>query len=134
MNLIMAHQYIPQLTEEIKNAVLGNVGSLGVFRVGAEDAEFLQKQFEPEFSQFDLVNLDNFNLIVKLIINGKVNPSFKVQTIIPQEGNPTAIDPIRQLVKLKYGKSKAEVEAKIAQRSRLGESDALQQSVPIKGI
>ena len=57
LNLIIAHQYMPQLTEQIKNAVLGNVGSIASFRVGAEDAEFLEKHFKPEFSQFDLVIL-----------------------------------------------------------------------------
>ena len=61
LSLIMAHQYMPQLTEEIRDAVLGNVGTMGALRIGAEDAEKLEKQFEPGFSRFDLVNLDNLN-------------------------------------------------------------------------
>jgi len=120
LNLIMAHQYIPQLEENIKNAVLGNVGSIAAFRIGAEDAEFLEKQFEPEFSRFDLVNLDNFTLVVKLMIEGKIYPSFKMETLKPQEGNPEIVAPIKKIAKLKYGRRKEIVEADIAQRSRLG--------------
>lgn len=122
LNLIMAHQYIPQLQEDIKNAVLGNVGSMAAFRIGAEDAEFLEKQFEPEFSRFDLVNLDNFTLVVKLMIEGKVYPSFKMETVKPKEGNPEIVAPIKKIAKLKYGKAKELVEADIAQRSHLGPS------------
>jgi len=119
LNLIMAHQYIPQLEEDIKNAVLGNVGSMAAFRIGAEDAEFLEKQFEPEFSRFDLVNLDNFTLVIKLMIEGKVYPSFKMETVKPQEGNPEIVGPIKKIAKLKYGRRKEIVEAEIRGRSGL---------------
>ncbi|MEK9135161.1 MAG: type IV secretion system DNA-binding domain-containing protein, partial [Patescibacteria group bacterium] len=120
LNLTLTHQYISQLTEEIRNAVLGNVGTIGAYRVGASDAEFLEKQFEPEFSRFDLVNLDNFTLILKLMINNKVYPAFKIQTILPQKGNKDIVAPIKKLSKLKYGRPRQEVEAEIIQRSRLG--------------
>jgi len=120
LNLIMAHQYIPQLEDNIKNAVLGNVGSMAAFRIGAEDAEFMEKQFEPEFSRFDLVNLDNFTLITKLMIDNKVYPPFKMQTLKPVEGNREIVEPLKTIAKLKYGKPKEIVEADIAQRSRLG--------------
>ena len=118
LNLIMAHQYIPQLTEEIKNAVVGNVGSMAAFRVGAEDAQFLETQFKPEFSQFDLVNLDNFHLIVKMLIKGKLASSFEMQTIQPDIGNPEIVESIKQLAKLKYGRRKEIVEAEIRERSK----------------
>ena len=116
LNLIMAHQYIPQLQEEIKNAVLGNVGTIGAFRIGAGDAEFLEKQFEPEFSRFDLVNLDNFTLILKLMIDNKIYPPFKAATIMPERGNPEIVGPLKRIAKLKYGRPKEIVEADIAQR------------------
>ncbi len=119
LNLILAHQYIPQLTQEIRNAVLGNVGTVGAFRIGADDAEFLEKQFEPEFSRFDLVNLDNFNLIIKMMIENKISSSFKLQTIIPKKGNPEIVKPIKELSRLKYGREKALVEAEIMERSKL---------------
>ena len=119
LDLILAHQYIPQLTPEIKNAVLGNVGTIAAFRIGADDAEFLEKQFEPEFSRFDLVNLDNFNLITKMMLNNKVSSPFRMEIMRPQEGNPKIIEPIKKLSKLKYGRPKQEVEAEIAKRSQI---------------
>jgi len=117
LNLTLAHQYIPQLTPEIKNAVLGNVGTIGAFRLGAEDAEFLEKQFEPGFSRFDLVNLDNFNLIIKMMLNNKVSTSFKMELIFPKKGKAEIIPAIKKISKLKYGKPKALVEQEIIQRS-----------------
>jgi hypothetical protein len=119
LNLILAHQYIPQLKEEIRNAVLGNVGTITAFRIGVNDAEFLEKQFEPEFSRFDLVNLDNFNLIVKMLIENKVSSPFKMQTYPPQKGDPSITEPIKEMSKLKYGRPKVIVEQEIAQRSKL---------------
>ena len=121
LNLILAHQYIPQLAEQIRNAVLGNAGTIGAFRVGANDAEFLEKQFEPEFSRFDLVNLDNFVLILRLMIEGKTTPPFKIQTVVPKKGNPEIVEPIKKLSKLKYGRRKEDVEAEIARRMKLSQ-------------
>jgi len=121
LNLILAHQYIPQLTDEIRNAVLGNVGTIAAFRIGADDAEFLEKQFEPEFSRFDLVNLDNFNLIIKIMIEGKISSPFKLKIIKPREGNSETIELIKKISKLKYGRAKVIVEQEIAQRSRMAD-------------
>jgi len=120
LNLILAHQFIPQLTEEIKNAVVGNVGSMGAFRIGALDAEFLEKQFAPEFSRFDLLNTDNFQLIIKMMINGSVSAPFKAKIYKPKEGSREQVAELKRLAKLKYGKPKAEVEKEIMERSRLG--------------
>ena len=119
LNLILAHQYIPQLETEIKDAVFGNVGTIGAFRVSADDGELLEKQFEPEFSRFDLVNLDNFNLVIKMLINGKVSNPFHLQTIKPKKGEPRQIDSLKKISRLKYGKSKDLVEAEIGRRSKL---------------
>ncbi|OGZ69598.1 MAG: hypothetical protein A3D44_03405 [Candidatus Staskawiczbacteria bacterium RIFCSPHIGHO2_02_FULL_42_22] len=117
LNLTIAHQYIPQLTDQIRDSVFGNVGTIGAFRVGATDAEFLEKQFEPGFSRFDLVNLDNFNLIVKMMINNKTSTPFKMQTFPPQKGNPKIVEPIKKISKLKYSKARAIVEEEIVKRS-----------------
>jgi len=117
LNLIMAHQYIPQLTDQIKNAVLGNVGTIGAFRIGAEDAEFLEKQFEPGFSRFDLVNLDNFNLIIKMMLNNKTSTPFKMEILPKKKGTPGIVEAIKKISKLKYGKQKSIVESEISQRS-----------------
>lgn len=120
LNLILAHQFIPQLTPEIRNAVVGNVGSIGAFRVGADDAEFLEKIFEPEFSKFDLLNLDNFQLIARLMINNNISSSFKIKTIKPQGGTSEMVPSIKALSKLKYARPKEEVEKEITLRAKLG--------------
>jgi hypothetical protein len=117
LNLIMAHQYMPQLKQEIRDAVLGNVGTIGAFRIGAEDAENLEKQFEPGFSRFDLVNLDNFSMIIKMMINNRISSPFKMSTLPPPKGKPEIIDAIKKLSKLKYSRPKAVVEQEISQRS-----------------
>jgi hypothetical protein len=115
--MIMAHQYMPQLTDEIREAVLGNVGTIGAFRIGAEDAEKLEKQFEPGFSRFDLVNLDNFTLIIKMMINNKISTPFKMTTLLPPKLRPEIVEPIKKISKLKYTRPKAIVQEEIAQRS-----------------
>jgi hypothetical protein len=117
LNLIMAHQFIPQLTEEIRDAVLGNVGSMAAFRVGAEDADFLEKQFEPGFSRSDLVNLDNFYLVLKMMLNNKVSTPFKMRIKPPSKGRPEIVDAIKKISKLKFGKPRVLVEEDILERS-----------------
>lgn len=134
LSLIMAHQYIPQLTDQIKDAVLGNVGTIGAFRIGAEDAEFLEKQFEPGFSRFDLVNLDNFNLILKMMLNNKISTPFKMQTLAPKKGLPNIVEPIKKIAKLKYGKPKALVENEIIKRSFVNTPVTPQTPPPIKSL
>ena len=117
LNLIMAHQYMPQLKQEIRDAVLGNVGTLAAMRIGAEDAENLEKQFEPGFSRFDLVNLDNQNVIIKMMINNKISTPFKMKTLTTPGGKPEIVDAIKKISKLKYSRPKAIVEQEIMQRS-----------------
>ncbi len=117
LNLIMAHQYMPQLKEEIRDAVLGNVGTIGAFRIGAEDAENLEKQFEPGFSRFDLVNLDNFTMVIKMMIDNKISTPFKMLTLPTPKGKPEIVEAIKKISKLKYGRPKAIVEQEIMQRS-----------------
>jgi hypothetical protein len=117
LNLTIAHQYMPQLKDEIRDAVLGNVGTIGAFRIGAEDAEKLEKQFEPGFSRFDLVNLDNLNLIVKMMISGKTSTPFKMHLEPFQKGRVEIVEAVKKISKLKYGKPKAIVEEEISHRS-----------------
>lgn len=130
LNLTIAHQYIAQLTDQIKNAVLGNVGSMGAFRIGADDAEYLEKQFGPEFSKNDLINLDNFNLIFKMMLNNKISTPFKMATYPPQKGNEDIIPSLKKISKLKYGKPKQLVEEDIMQRSFVQTPTSPQQMPP----
>ncbi len=83
LNLIMGHQYIEQLSEKVKFAVFGNVGTLVVFRVGAADAEELVKEFTPVFTEEDLVNLPKYNICLKLMIDGVASDPFSARGLAP---------------------------------------------------
>lgn len=119
LNLTLAHQYIAQLDEKIRNAAFGNVGSIACFRVGQEDADIMEKQFEPDFSRYDLINLPNRHLVLKLLVNGSVNPAFKMKTLDIKVGDYGQVEGMRKLSHLKYGRDKSMVEKEIIQRSRL---------------
>ncbi|OGZ61378.1 MAG: hypothetical protein A3H51_01220 [Candidatus Spechtbacteria bacterium RIFCSPLOWO2_02_FULL_38_8] len=84
LNLTIAHQFIKQLEEKIRDSVFGNVGSMVAFRVGADDAEFLEKHFEPTFAQSDLINIPNFNAHAKLLINNQTIDPFNFKTLPPE--------------------------------------------------
>ncbi len=113
LSLNMAHQYVAQLEENIRDAVFGNVGSICSFRVGAEDAEFLEKQFAPTFSANDLMNIDNLNAYLKTLINGKPAKPFNIQTPFAPKGNHDQIDQLRELSYKKYGGNRSDIEALI---------------------
>jgi len=83
LNLIIAHQYIEQLEEEVAAAVFGNVGTIIVFRIGATDAEALEPEFEPVFEMNDLVNLSKYHIYLKLMINGVASNPFSAVTLSP---------------------------------------------------
>ncbi|MCD6094703.1 type IV secretory system conjugative DNA transfer family protein [bacterium] len=116
--LIISHQFIGQLPEPIRKAVFGNVGTIMSFRVGAEDAEFLQKQFEPVFSSQDLINLDNFNAYIKLMTEGKVSKPFNIKTYPPSPSNKEKAKKIKEYCWLKYGRDRDIVEKEIEERRR----------------
>ncbi len=114
--LTVAHQFIAQLDEKIKNSVFGNVGSMAVFRVSSEDAEYLEKQFTPVFSAKDLMNIDNHNSYVKMLSNGKPVKPFSMETNLPPRGNKILLDKIKELSYLKYGKDRKEIEKNILEK------------------
>ena len=122
LNLIIGHQFIGQLKENIKNAVFGNVGSMAVFRVGAEDAEFLVKQFTPVFEQQDLLNIDNFNAYLKLLINNTTSVPFNIKCNAPAQSNLIIAAKIKELSHLRYGEEKAIVDKEIFERSKISKS------------
>ncbi|TSC67837.1 MAG: hypothetical protein G01um101466_636, partial [Parcubacteria group bacterium Gr01-1014_66] len=116
LNLIVAHQFIKQLHDNIRNAVFGNVGSLVSFRVGSEDGEFLEKQFVPVFKSQDLINLDNYNCYVKLLINGATTIPFSMKTYPPQKGELQVAEIVKEISRAKYGRARDEVEKEILDR------------------
>ncbi|MEI6528156.1 MAG: type IV secretion system DNA-binding domain-containing protein [bacterium] len=83
LNLTIAHQYIEQMSEEVRAAVFGNVGTMITFRVGAIDAEVLEKEFAPQFTAEDLVNLGMFQLYLKLMIDGASSQPFSATSLPP---------------------------------------------------
>lgn len=81
LSLVVAHQYITQMEEEVRDAVFGNIGTLITFRVGAEDAEFLEKEFAPDFAANDIVNLAFRQIYLKLTIDGVTSNAFSAMTM-----------------------------------------------------
>ncbi len=122
LSLILSHQYIAQLDEnesKVRGAVFGNVGTIVSFRVGAEDAEFLEKEFTPEFLALDFVNLNKYSIYVKLMIDGITGKPFSAQTlpppvlpfVSPEESNQ---DEIIRWSREQYASSRHQVEDEIA--------------------
>lgn len=83
LSLTLSHQYLAQLNPQIKEAILGNAGTLICFRIGTADAELLAPEFYPEFSQRDLINLPNYQIYLKLMIDGRVSQPFSAETLPP---------------------------------------------------
>jgi hypothetical protein len=81
VNLVLAHQYLSQLELEVRDAILGNAGTIISFRLGVTDAEILAKEFYPEFSVEDLINLPNYSVYLKLMIDGRVSKPFSAETL-----------------------------------------------------
>jgi hypothetical protein len=86
LNLILAHQYLAQLDERLLQAILGNVGTIISFRIGPSDTDIIAQEFAPEFSATDLINLPNYHIYLKLMIDGRVSSPFSAQTFPPRKG------------------------------------------------
>lgn len=120
LSLTVAHQFIAQLTDTIREAVFGNVGSLVAFRVGAPDTEALLKHFGPEFSDKDLTSIENGQAFAKLLINGEPARPFTFTCLTPALGHSDLRTKIAELSRLTYGRDLAEVEREIVARLRPG--------------
>lgn len=116
LSLTIAHQYLAQIDEKIRDAVFGNVGSMAVFRVGQEDGEFFGKLFEPTFKASDFTNIENRNAYVRMLANGVPQKPFSMKTLNLAEGNLAQVDDLRELSYLTYGRDRATVEASIRAR------------------
>jgi len=122
LNLTLAHQYIAQLEEmtaagrstKVRDAVFGNVGTMITFRIGAEDAEFLEKEFSPEFLAQDLVNLSKYNIYLKMIISGVVSRPFSAETLPPfSKPEQSNREKIIKASRERYGLKREIIEEKI---------------------
>ena len=116
LDLIVAHQFIKQLKENIRDAVFGNVGSIVAFRISPDDAEFMKNKFAPVFSEQDLMNIDNLNAYVSLLVNGQTTRPFNVKIETERvfgAGSSDIAAALREMSRLKHGRPRAEVEAEI---------------------
>ena len=129
LNLIIAHQYISQITKlsgggkgtaedtTIRDAVFGNVGSMMCFKIGAGDAEYMAKEYTPVFSEQDLVNIANYQAYIKLNIDNATSRAFSMATVYdPDKGDVEAGEAYRQLSRLKFAREREFVEREIFRR------------------
>ena len=124
LSLTIAHQFIAQLEEDIRDAVIGNVGTKASFRIGTTDAEFLEKQFAPTFTAPDLENLPNFNAVLSLLVGGTPARPFTIETLPPGKKDYGGIDALKQLSYKTYGKKREDVEAEIRRKFGQGQEPA----------
>lgn len=124
LNLTVANQYVAQMTDTVRDAVFGNVGTTISFRVSADDAPILVKQFEPTFEEADILQLNNRNFVISMIINGEKVPAFSATTLSIPESPADNFDAIIAHSREYYGRPRLEVEAEIR--------DAIEQSEKYK--
>lgn len=124
LSLTVAHQYIAQLEEGIKNAVFGNVGSTLVYRVSPEDANFVEQKFKPTFTASDILKLENFNSYVSMLVKGSpVKPfnmtsHYSLASEFAPNNSPEIVEKIKELSYLKYGRLREDVEEEIMDKYR----------------
>jgi hypothetical protein len=119
LGLNIYHQYIKQLEEKIRDAVFGNVGTICSYRVGTEDAEFLEKQFEPVFTANDLMNVDNFNMFIKTLVNNKTARPFSVRVPNTDKGNPEVLETLKELSYVRFGRPREDIEEEVARKYKI---------------
>ena len=113
LNLTVANQYVAQMTENVRDAVFGNVGTTISFRVSADDAPILAKQFEPAFDESDIIQLNNRHFIISMIINGEKVPAFSATTLSLPKTPQDNYEQIVEYSRATYARPRAEVEAEI---------------------
>jgi len=113
LSLFLTHQYIGQLSEAIREAVFGNVGTTIAFRVGAEDATYLEKEFHPIFSEADFINLPLYSIYIKLMIDGATSKPFSAETFPVKKISNSFKREIINLSRSKFGRHRQDVEKEI---------------------
>lgn len=115
--LILAHQYIGQLSDGIRNAVFGNVGTVVSFRISSDDAEVIAQRLQPYYTAEDLVLIDNLKAVITLMINGKTSKAFNLQVILTDRPDLTLQQQVMMQSRQKYAKPVAEIRADIENRT-----------------
>ncbi len=117
LSLNIAHQYIAQLDEKIRDSVFGNVGTKCIFRVGSEDGEFLEKSLQPEVNAMDVTTLENYNAYLSLLVDGTPMRPFSIETIARKnEPDYEQVEHLKQMSYQKYGRPREEVEKEIQEK------------------
>lgn len=129
LNLIMAHQYIAQLTEEVRDAVFGNVGSMVTFRVGSTDAQFMEDEFMPRFTPENLINLPKFQIYLKLMIDGVTSQPFSAATLPPIAQVTGTRERVIEQSRERYAGSKDEIEQHVMKWSGFGDDVDIEQKM-----
>ncbi len=131
LNLTVANQYVAQMTDSVRDAVFGNVGTTISFRVSADDAPILVKQFEPTFEAADLLQLNNRHFVISMIINGEKVPAFSATTLSIPDTPKDNFEAIIAHSRANFAKPRAEVEAEI--RETIEQSEKYKQELSDSG-
>lgn len=118
LDLIIAHQFVAQLKDTIREAVFGNVGNMITFRIGVTDAESLVKFFKPVFNEKDLISIENLNAFVKILVNGEPAVPFNIKFTWASGGSKELANGLKELSRLRYGQDLAKIEEDIQNRLR----------------
>ncbi len=130
LSLTVAHQYIEQLSDEVKAAVIGNVGTLLAFRVGSTDAEFLEREFAPQFTAEDLVNLTKYNIYLKLMVDGVATAPFSANTLPPMAKFTGNAQKVIQVSRERYAIPRATINEKVLRWSGMETGTMREAAVP----
>lgn len=132
LNLLITNQYISQLQESIRDAIIGNVGTVISYRIGVPDAEFLEKEFQPVFNFHDLNNLERYNIYIKLMVDNMPTRPFSIK--VNKDDTPSIPEigaAVKQLSRLKYGRDRGLVDAEIYDRTKIADLPEAQSTDPL---
>jgi hypothetical protein len=124
LGLTVANQFIGQVEEEVKAAIFGNVGTIVSFRIGVTDASYITHEFQPVFSEDDLLNVERYHAFMRTIVGNETVPPFSIDTTKDltaekAKANPRVAEIIKEMSRLRYGKDARLVEAEITRRAKL---------------
>lgn len=131
LSLTVAHQYIEQLSDEVKAAVIGNVGTLLAFRVGSTDAEFLEREFSPQFTAEDLVNLPKYNIYLKLMVDGVATSPFSATTLPPMAKLTDNAQKVISVSRERYAIPRATINEKVLRWSGMEAGTLRETAAPV---
>ena len=113
LNLTIAHQYIEQLDEKVAPAIIGNVGTIILMRIGGTDAEFFETEFGPTFTPEDMVSLAKYQIYLKLMVDGVATPPFSANTMAPIAKRTSSAERVVQVSRERYAEPRASIEEKV---------------------